>query len=58
MQRRILPASGTNISARKKEGSRKLTYSLSAKGTPYVVLAGIYDDKAAIKELSKLTSEK
>ena len=41
-----------------KEGSRKLAYSLSAKGTPYVVSAGIYDDKATIAELSKLTSGK
>lgn len=38
--------------------SRKLTYSVSAKGTPYVVVAGIYDEKATIDELSKLTSEK
>jgi cytochrome c len=28
-----------------KEGSRKVSYHLSAKGTPYVVSAGIYDDK-------------
>jgi cytochrome c len=41
-----------------KEGSRKLAYGLSAKGTPYVVNAGVYDDKATIKELSKLTSGK
>jgi signal transduction histidine kinase len=41
-----------------KEGSRKLSYSLSAKGTPYEVCAGIYDDKATIAELSKLTSTK
>lgn len=40
------------------EASRKLTYHLSAKGTPYVVNAGIYDDKATIKELSKLSSGK
>ena len=40
-----------------KESSRKLTYSLSAKGTPYVVVSGVYDDKATIKELSKLTSK-
>jgi cytochrome c len=40
-----------------KEASRKLTYHLSAKGTPYVVNAGIYDDKATIKELSKLSSK-
>jgi len=39
-----------------KEGSRKLTYGLSAKGTPYAVGAGIYDDKATIAEVSKLTS--
>jgi cytochrome c len=41
-----------------KEGSRKVSYSLSAKGTPYVVSAGVYDDKATIAELSKLTSGK
>jgi cytochrome c len=41
-----------------KEGSRKLTYSLSAKGTPYVVSAGIYDDKATIAEVSKVSSTK
>ena len=41
-----------------KEGSRKISYYLSAKGTPYVVGAGFYDDKATIKELSKLSSEK
>jgi cytochrome c len=41
-----------------KEGSRKLSYSLSAKGTPYVVGAGVYDDKATIPELSKLSSKK
>jgi cytochrome c len=41
-----------------KEGSRKLSYLLSAKGTPYVVAAGIFDDKATIAELSKLSSMK
>jgi cytochrome c len=41
-----------------KEGSRKLAYLLSANGTPYVVGAGIYDDKATIAELSKLSSKK
>jgi len=41
-----------------KEASRKLTYHLSAQGTAYVVNAGIYDDKATIKELSKLSSKK
>ncbi len=41
-----------------KEGSRKISYYLGAKGTPYVVGAGIYDDKATIAELSKLTGAK
>jgi len=41
-----------------KEGSRKLSYSLAAKGTPYVVGAGIYDDKATLAELSQLTGRK
>ena len=39
------------------DGSRKLSYSLAAKGTPYVVGAGIYDDKATIADLSKLTGK-
>jgi hypothetical protein len=41
-----------------KESSRKLTYSLGAKGTPYIVVSGIYDDKSPVDELSKLTSGK
>jgi len=41
-----------------KEGSRKISYHLGVKGTPYVVAAGIYDDKATIAELSKLTAAK
>ena len=41
-----------------KEGSRKVSYYLGAKGTPYVVGAGTYDDKATIPELSKLSSKK
>jgi cytochrome c len=41
-----------------KEGSRKVSYLLGAKGTPYVVAAGIYDEKATIAELSKLSSGK
>jgi cytochrome c len=40
------------------EPSRKVTYHLAAKGTPYIVNAGVYDDKATIKELSKLSSMK
>src|SRR5216683_1561586 len=38
-----------------KEGSRTISYHLSAKGTPYGVAAGVYDDKATIAELSKLS---
>jgi cytochrome c len=41
-----------------EEGSRKVSYYLGAKGTPYVVGAGVYDDKATIAELSKLSSKK
>ncbi len=39
-----------------KEGSRKISYAVNARGTPYVAAAGIYDDKATIAELEKLTS--
>jgi hypothetical protein len=38
-----------------KEGSRKISYALRAGSTNYVVGAGIYDDKATIAELEKLT---
>jgi len=38
-----------------KEGSRKISYALRAGNTPYVVGAGIYDDKLTIAELEKLT---
>jgi cytochrome c len=41
-----------------KQGSRKLSYGLAAKGTPYDVGAGIYDEKATVAELSKLTGTK
>ena len=41
-----------------KEPSRKVAYYLNAKGTPYVVIAGVYDDKITTTEASKLTSEK
>jgi signal transduction histidine kinase len=41
-----------------KEGSRKVSYHLGAQGTPYVVAAGVYDDKATIAELSKLAMTK
>jgi hypothetical protein len=38
-----------------KEGSRKVSYFVSAANTPYVVGAGIYDDKATLAELKKTT---
>jgi len=41
-----------------KEGSRKISYALNASGTPYVVSAGIYDNKITIAELEKITSMK
>jgi len=42
----------------RRRAPASLAYGLSAKGTPYVVAAGVYDDKATIAELSKLTSKK
>jgi cytochrome c len=41
-----------------KEASRKVAYYSNAKGTPYVAIAGVYDDKITIAEASKLTSTK
>jgi signal transduction histidine kinase len=41
-----------------KEASRKLAYCLRAKGTPYLACSGVYDDKATIAEVSKLSSGK
>jgi cytochrome c len=38
-----------------KEESRKVTYFEGAKGTPYIVGAGIYDDKQTAAELQKIT---
>jgi cytochrome c len=40
------------------EPSRKVTYHLAVKGTPYTANAGIYSDTATIKDLSKLSSGK
>jgi cytochrome c len=36
---------------------RKVSYLLSAPGTPYVVGAGIYDQTATVEDLDKLTGE-
>jgi len=41
-----------------KEPSRKVAYYLSAKGTPYLAIAGVYDEKITIAEASKLSSGK
>ena len=35
-----------------------MSHRLGVKGTQYVVGAGVYDDKATIAELSKLTVTK
>jgi cytochrome c len=37
-----------------KQPVRKVSYLLAAQGTPYVVGAGIYDEKAKVKDLDKL----
>jgi signal transduction histidine kinase len=39
-----------------KQASRKVSYGLRAANTPYVVGAGIYDDKTKVEDLEKLTS--
>jgi len=40
------------------QGSRKISYHLAAEGTPYVVAAGIYDDKLTIAQLSKMSAKR
>ena len=40
------------------QGSRKISYHLGAEGTPFVVAAGIYDDKLTIAQLSKLSAKR
>jgi cytochrome c len=40
------------------QGSRKISYHLGAEGTPYVVAAGIYDEKLTIAQLSKLSAKR
>jgi cytochrome c len=36
------------------QASRKVSYLLAAQGTPYVVGAGLYDEKANIDDLDRL----
>lgn len=38
--------------------SRKISYSLGASGTPFVVSAGIFDNNTTIPDLSKLSAAK
>ena len=40
------------------EGSRKVSYVVNAPKTPYVVGAGIYDDKTTVAELEKKARRK
>jgi len=40
-----------------KKDSRKVSYFKAAKGTPYIVGAGIYDEKQTAAELQKLTEK-
>jgi cytochrome c len=40
-----------------KQDSRKVTYFEAAKGTPYIVGAGIYDEQQTAAELQKLTKK-
>lgn len=46
------------IKTDESQGSRKISYHLGAEGTPYVVAAGIYDDKLTIAQLSKLSARR
>ena len=39
----------------KPGATRKVSYLLAAQGTPYVVGAGIYDEKAKVEDLERLT---
>jgi len=39
------------------QGSRKISYHLGAEGTPFVVAAGIYDDKQTIAQLTRMTAK-
>ena len=39
-----------------EQASRKVSYALQARNTLYIVGAGIYDDKARVADLEKLTS--
>src|SRR3954449_12711408 len=38
------------------QAERKVSYCLAARGTPYVVVAGVYDPTAKLEDLDKLAS--
>ena len=40
------------------EGTRKVSYRLKAGNTPYVVYAGVYDDKVSLEDLVKRSGGK
>ncbi len=40
------------------QGSRKISYHLGADGTPYVLAAGIYEDKLTIAQLTRMSSKR
>jgi cytochrome c len=40
------------------QAARKVSYLLAAEGTPYVVGAGLYDEKAKIEDLDRLAGGK
>jgi hypothetical protein len=40
-----------------QEPSRKLSYAKAVAGTPYVLIAGIYDEDAKLADLEKMIGE-
>jgi cytochrome c len=38
-----------------QEPSRKVSYAKAVAGTPYIILAGIYDDDATVEELQQIS---
>ncbi len=40
-----------------QEPSRKVSYAKAVAGTPYVVLAGVYDEDATVEELQQISGQ-
>ena len=40
-----------------QEPSRKISYAKAVAGTPYVVLAGVYDEDATVEELQQISGQ-